>query len=674
MRSHTPLSNCSKSPALTCRWKRGIPVTARAASNKPTNVFHAPFLPHLALPSATAPTQDFRGRHAQLRHASTASQAASPHKIGAGTPQPLQLEEKDKEQEEEHQVEEHIELTYQIPENTLRSALQATPHTRPSFWSARMYRGPEDQTLTVHYCRTYEVAERVARHFRKEKVLGFDIEWRPFSHPMSIKKNVSLIQLACENRIALFHISLFIGTKAEQLVPPTLKTILESPDILKLDDDPADTANVRQSDWSQPLEPEQIYYASDDAYAGFRLYHVLEWKRKQLRPTPPTRGICDDDTKAKPRVTKKKTTKKRKTADESTPILVQSVDEQSQQQEPLDMDDSEGSEEYETAAEDSVDSHELEDPVEASSVKGNSHGPHHVTTRVDEHPTRKRRVNLAWLKGPDPHYPALPRDSGDRDTAPCSPSDVISAASSPNDTESNPSQSAILEDEEDDDEFADPELEAALQNLGLDEDGKLTDNPSASINMTNSQATGVLDIAPQDNPTRPVPEEAHLVPVSNLDSINEAEMDRETDLSHLDPIHKELHEASLLPVATVTPSPNAFSRSHEYNTATVWARKYLDSTVPAPTCTGASRIRATITHLRTYHLWRHQHLSIQTIAGLVRDPPLSHSAVTGYILQAITLERLEYDSDGLRNIMMDLPVGLRKGRWKAMADKVGATN
>ncbi|KAF2499376.1 ribonuclease H-like protein [Lophium mytilinum] len=242
-------------------------------------------------------------------------------------------------------VEKHIPLTYQIPRETLRAAMNTSKsNVDGSSWSYTMYRGPNDEKIDLHYCRNMEVAETVAQYFVDEQVLGFDIEWKPnASAAAGIKGNASLIQLASENRIALFHISLFKGTTADELLPPTIKTILENPAILKTGvavksdftrlrkflgveargvfelshlyklvkfskDEPekvnrmlVSLANqvaehlqlplnkgaVRESDWSKPLLIDQMRYAASDAYAGVRLFDVLEAKRKKLRPTPP---------------------------------------------------------------------------------------------------------------------------------------------------------------------------------------------------------------------------------------------------------------------------------------------------------------------------------------------------------------------------------------------------
>ncbi|KAF2804321.1 ribonuclease H-like protein [Mytilinidion resinicola] len=242
-------------------------------------------------------------------------------------------------------VEKHVPLTYQIPRETLRTAMKTSKsNVDGSSWSYTLYRGPNNEEIALHYCRNMEVAETVAKYFLDEQVLGFDIEWKPnASAAAGIKGNASLIQLASENRIALFHISLFKGTTAEELLPPTIKTILETPAILKTGvavksdftrlkkflgveargvfelshlyklvkfskDEPekvnrtlVSLANqvaehlqlplhkgaVRESDWSKPLLIEQMRYAASDAYAGVRLFDVLEAKRKKLRPTPP---------------------------------------------------------------------------------------------------------------------------------------------------------------------------------------------------------------------------------------------------------------------------------------------------------------------------------------------------------------------------------------------------
>jgi hypothetical protein len=60
------------------------------------------------------------------------------------------------------------------------------------------------------------------------------------------------------------------------------------------------------------------------------------------------------------------------------------------------------------------------------------------------------------------------------------------------------------------------------------------------------------------------------------------------------------------------------------------------------------------------------------IASHLRDPPLAQSTVMGYIVQAIQLERLDFDKAAMRDVMMSMPVAARQGRWKWMAQMVGA--
>jgi len=101
-----------------------------------------------------------------------------------------------------------------------------------------VYQGPdgEKDKVKVHYCKSKEASERVAQLFLDEKVLGFDIEWKANAAATEgIAKNVSLIQLASERRIALFHVARYSNTNTlENFAVPTLKKIMESRDITKV--------------------------------------------------------------------------------------------------------------------------------------------------------------------------------------------------------------------------------------------------------------------------------------------------------------------------------------------------------------------------------------------------------------------------------------------------------
>ncbi|EPE32338.1 Ribonuclease H-like protein [Glarea lozoyensis ATCC 20868] len=243
--------------------------------------------------------------------------------------------------------------TWKMPEELFRAAKDAEPGTPESYWSHSLYRGPPDEgkpdgkTVTVHYCKSKHTTERIlATHFADSKVIGFDIEWLAnASKSAGPKQKVSLVQIANEERVALFHIALFAGNTKEDLVPPTLKKLMEDPEVTKvgvaikgdctrirnnLDIDAKGLfelshlfklikfsesnehqlinkklvslatqvqehlhlplfkgGDVRSSDWSRILEIKQIRYAASDSYAGFQLFNMMEAKREKLDPTPP---------------------------------------------------------------------------------------------------------------------------------------------------------------------------------------------------------------------------------------------------------------------------------------------------------------------------------------------------------------------------------------------------
>ncbi|KAL8679330.1 MAG: hypothetical protein Q9186_004377 [Xanthomendoza sp. 1 TL-2023] len=237
-------------------------------------------------------------------------------------------------------------LGYHIPCDKIRASMLASRSSRSAYWQYTLYEGPQGQKVKVHYCKSLETTERIARLFLNETVIGFDIEWKPSATSKDgIRKNVALIQFASEERIALFHIARFSKDNTiESLVAPTFKAIMESASITKVgvavkgdcsrlrnymdihshglfelshlyklvkfstsDVKKIDKklyalakqveehlmlpmykdSSVRGSDWSEDLNYEQIYYAASDSYAGFQLYHVLNNKRLSLSPTPP---------------------------------------------------------------------------------------------------------------------------------------------------------------------------------------------------------------------------------------------------------------------------------------------------------------------------------------------------------------------------------------------------
>ncbi|QKX62459.1 uncharacterized protein TRUGW13939_09620 [Talaromyces rugulosus] len=234
-----------------------------------------------------------------------------------------------------------------------RSSQSPTPPLTNSaqFWSHKNHQGQNGKGITVHYCRTLESAERVAKLFSESRVIGFDLEWK--AHALAtagIKSNLSLLQIADQDRIALFHIALFQSRNHNEITPPSLRKILESADTVKVGVNiKADCTRVRRhlgievqgqlelshlyklvkysqsnpklvnrrvvnlsqqveeilglplykendvrcSDWSRPLAYTQVQYAASDPFACLCLYHALELKRKALHPIPPSPAYAE---------------------------------------------------------------------------------------------------------------------------------------------------------------------------------------------------------------------------------------------------------------------------------------------------------------------------------------------------------------------------------------------
>lgn len=123
-------------------------------------------------------------------------------------------------------------LGYHIPEATMRESMLSPS----AYWQYNLYEGPSGEKIKIHYCKSRETTERIAHLFLDQEVVGFDIEWKPqASATEGIRKNVALIQLASEERIALFHLARFYkGDTIADLLAPNLRKVLESPNITKV--------------------------------------------------------------------------------------------------------------------------------------------------------------------------------------------------------------------------------------------------------------------------------------------------------------------------------------------------------------------------------------------------------------------------------------------------------
>lgn len=682
----------------------------------------------------------------------------------------------------------HEPLSFQIPEDALRQAMLATPDSAASFYSQSLYRGPEDQQLAIHYCHTPEIAKRVLPYFLEEKVLGFDIEWKPHPNPRSIKENASLIQIASEDRIALFHISLYPGTKPEELVPDDLRTIIESPDIYKVgvaikgdftrlakylgvkpqgvfelsrlhnlvenygQDDklaasrklcalatqvkqhlflPLYKGEVRESDWTTRLKNDQLAYAATDAYASLRLYDALEAKRKALQPIPPRPAVCDYDSAPRPSAARLK------------PARMDAIAPKEEQAEsfkpPEESDEEAESSAYETASEDIVDSQELEDAPNTtlsppSAHKSTDPDAKQTPPSVDEaqvqdlpgispqDPQQTRRVGRVRLGTSQPLvYPSSPswkrartcpehQDTTKRPASHLGPfvpeqNDVAlpGRAQAPPDSQlSIRSETRFLQV----DGFS-PVLDLTPMRA---DNSELSTHHCAQLKMLPSSQD---DYQPSSNDLSLV--RPNLSPDKHpirLSKVTEGSTQRGRQAGKLQSKNTDLtspsehfvvgpatrganappHLASAPRPTLKTPTPSTtlstgsapvpvaatlstdISKPDEVIAAEAWAQAYLLDSIPSatvPPTAAQSRIRATMSHLRAYHLWHRQNLDVGAISGLLRQPPLAESTVASYILQAVSLEKLPYRKEDMRNVLAVMPYTVRMARWGWMVQNVG---
>lgn len=129
-------------------------------------------------------------------------------------------------------------LGFHIPKAKLQQAIDAEPTSVGAYWQYTLYQGPEGDKdkVKVHYCKSKDATERICQLFLDEEVIGFDIEWKMnASATDGVKKNVALVQVASEKRIALFHIARYPNAiTVDDFVAPTFKRIMESPKISKV--------------------------------------------------------------------------------------------------------------------------------------------------------------------------------------------------------------------------------------------------------------------------------------------------------------------------------------------------------------------------------------------------------------------------------------------------------
>jgi hypothetical protein len=542
--------------------------------------------------------------------------------------------------ETDEDAEKHIPLTYQIPREVLRRVMKTSSSNKNgSSWTYLLYQGPNNEKIKLHYCRNMEVAEKVAKYFVDEKMLGFDIEWKPnASAAVGIKGNTSLIQLASEDRIALFHISLFKGKTIEELLPATLKQILEDPTILKsgvaVKSDftrlkkylgveaqgvfelshlyklvkfsknepvkvnkmlvslanqvaehlqlPLHKGAVRESDWSKPLDRDQMHYAASDAYAGVRLYDVLEAKRKKLKPTPP-RPHCAElnlPIELAPGVTLPAKVK---------PSKVKPV---------LDEEDAMSPDEFESALEDQAEEEEIIESDEGASSPDLSEDELTSEEESSEDgfdppppPTnRVGRVRVDGLGRAVPMRPQIPQEATRMTT----------------DEEEREPRLFMGEDIDSSSESSEESISSAAHQIGRLRLSTTSPIPTSEPSASDSQ------------PSK-----------SSASTIR--------------------------------------SQTSEIELAEFWINAYKSSLAPS------YKIRATHSHLRAYALWYEQGLELKDVAKHLRIPPLALSTVSNYVLSAVVLEDLPYEVERIKAPLYLVPHEARLGRFNALMKRLIAS-
>lgn len=112
--------------------------------------------------------------------------------------------------------------------------LEVESSTGDTFWSHHLFRGPSGEPVQVWHAFTFAQSEVLARKFLNEPIVGFDCEWPGHESKLGpLRKRIHLVQLACEDKIAIFHMTHIAAHTTDQLFAPSLRKIIESPDIAK---------------------------------------------------------------------------------------------------------------------------------------------------------------------------------------------------------------------------------------------------------------------------------------------------------------------------------------------------------------------------------------------------------------------------------------------------------
>ncbi|ORX96970.1 hypothetical protein BCR34DRAFT_497317, partial [Clohesyomyces aquaticus] len=136
------------------------------------------------------------------------------------------------EESSEEEVQWPLSYRIHLPEDV--SGQWFSGPTQQRWWNRALYRGPKDQAVQILYAKTKAESEAIAKQFLNKPIVGFDMEWPWDSEKRKrLQDKVGLIQIACEDMIGLFHIGLHIGRTCDDIIAPSLRKIIESPNITK---------------------------------------------------------------------------------------------------------------------------------------------------------------------------------------------------------------------------------------------------------------------------------------------------------------------------------------------------------------------------------------------------------------------------------------------------------
>lgn len=517
-------------------------------------------------------------------------------------------------------------LSYHIPPKDYRDAVMASPNSNAAYWSHTLYKNADNQKPTVYYCQSYEQTEAKAKLFLNEPVVGFDLEWEFAaslkSNSPDIKRNVSLIQIAAEDKIGLFQLARFRTAKTkEEHMPPSLRKLLESPKIIKagvnvsgdssrlhkcLDVDmkgvfelshmfrvvkqsekvkvnftlvklstqvqdvlllPLKKDDVRISAWSKELNTQQTTYAAADAYAGFQLFQKLDNARKLMVPKPPRPAFYETFSPivlGDGRVVSRSSDAgaKRKVVGKAVEVV---------------KDEEEDEEEF-------FDAIEAFDPDPYGLGKL---GEPEISGSIPNPPDEEFAPSGSGSRKQEIAYPVLPSQESE--------------------TESSSSQSI---------------RPAPSRTTTLPLRSKPTPNPLAS----------------RQAPPSAFPET-------------------------FTPSGPSLEEESLQAKVSAPQSRPGPLPCPENQAAETWMITYRASHPTTPVGTPT---------LRAYHLWHHQRFELKAIAGFCRDPPLAMTTVASYIMQALKEAELPFDEGRVKRVLGVLPQSVH-GKYRFLRGGSGGS-